>query len=221
MKVLLRVRVLCIALLTNFVFPLLAQDPLRFETEVQKLTAEDKSINKKGVILFTGSSSVRMWRDIQSYFPRHNIVNRGFGGSETTDLLYYFDKLILPYKPKQIFIYEGDNDINSGKTPEEILRTNESLVALIRSKVSRKVQLVFLTPKPSKARWSLKSTYEAYNQKLSAWAKTKKRVVVIDVWTPMLDENGMVMQDIFIEDGLHMNKKGYDIWASVIGPYLR
>jgi lysophospholipase L1-like esterase len=202
------------------VFPVLAQNPEKFASEVQTLTAGDHSIDKKDVVLFTGSSSVRMWKDINAYFPKHNIVNRGFGGSQTADLIYYFDKLILPYSPKKIFIYEGDNDINSGKTPAEILEANDRLLVLIRDKVSKNVPVYFITPKPSVARWSKKATYESYNQMLLDWAKTRKNVIVVDVWTPMLDDKGVVFQDIFLGDNLHMNKKGYDIWAKVIAPYM-
>jgi len=200
--------------------PVHAQNPDKFKAEVDGITANDQSVVKTNVILFTGSSSIKMWKDIQSYFPRHNILNRGFGGSQTSDLLFYVDKLILPYAPKKIFIYEGDNDINSGKTPEQILKTTDSLVTMIRQKVSTKVPIYFITPKPSIARWSKKSIYEDYNKKLKAWANTKQHVKVIDVWTPMLDQQGIVLQDVFLEDRLHMNKKGYDIWAKTIAPFL-
>jgi len=201
-------------------FPTLAQNPENFDSEVRSLTSGDRYINKKNVVLFTGSSSVRMWTDIKSYFPKHNIINRGFGGSQTADLIYYFDKLILPYSPKKIFIYEGDNDINEGKTAEQILKANDSLLELIRNKVSETVPVYFITPKPSVARWSKKSAYEKYNKMLFAWAKSKKNVTVVDVWTPMLDDKGVVFKDVFLSDNLHMNKKGYDIWAKAIAPYL-
>ena len=200
--------------------PILAQNPERFRKEVETLTSGDQAVAKKKVILFTGSSTVRMWKDLNSRFPDLNIVNRGFGGSQTSDLLYFFDDLILPYAPKKIFIYEGDNDINAGKTPEQILGSTDSIVTIIRQKVSKNVAIYFITPKPSIARWSLKSIYEDYNKKLISWAQTRPHVKVIDVWHPMLDEKGVVLQDLFLEDNLHMNKKGYDIWARTIAPYL-
>lgn len=201
--------------------PLAAQDPLRFEKEVNALTLNDPPANQKDVILFTGSSTIRMWKDIQSCFPSHNILNRGFGGSQTSDLLYYFDRLILPYHPKQIFIYEGDNDLGAGKTIAAILNANDSLVMLIHQKIGPKVPVVFITPKPSKARWHLREKYTAYNDALRKWAGTQKNVSALDLWSPMLDKNGVVFQDIFLEDGLHMNKQGYDIWTRTIGPHIR
>ncbi len=199
----------------------LSQDPQRFEKEVTDLVSAHQSIDKTDLILFTGSSSIRMWKDIETTFSDHNVLNLGFGGSQMEDLLFYFDKLILPYNPKQIFIYEGDNDISSGKSSDEILHTAEQLLTLIRDKVSGTVDVFFITPKPSIARWPLKSKYEEYNHKLDTWANTKKGVEVIDVWTPMLDKNGVVFQDIFIADGLHLNSKGYKIWSTSIKPYLK
>lgn len=200
---------------------LFAQDPLRFKDEVAELTAHDDAVDTKDLILFTGSSSVRMWKDVGERFPDHNVLNRGFGGSEMSDLVYYFNKLILPYRPKQIFIYEGDNDIAAGRSTSTIIANADKLLTLIHEKLSPTVQVVFISPKPSLARWKLKDNYEACNAALKLWAETQSNVEFIDVWTPALDERGEVFDDIFIEDGLHMNSKGYDIWTKVITPYLK
>ena len=197
-----------------------AQGPLRFKDEVAELTANDGSLNKENIILFTGSSSVRMWKSLQTDFPKYNIVNRGFGGSQTSDLLYYFDKLILPYNAKKIFIYEGDNDLSVGKSPEQILSTMDSVVTLIRQKVSPTVPVYVISPKPSTSRWHLKDKYIEFNKRMSKWASSKKEVYFVDVWTPALDAKGNVVKDIFLEDGLHMNRKGYEIWVDVIRKYL-
>ncbi|MEK6783266.1 MAG: SGNH/GDSL hydrolase family protein [Bacteroidota bacterium] len=201
--------------------PLWAQDSLRFQKEVIKLIAGDSAVNKKDVILFTGSSSIRLWASLKKDFPNRNVINRGFGGSEMTDLVNYVDKLIVPYHPNQIFIYEGDNDLGVGKSPEEILVQADKLLLLIREKLPRKTQILFISPKPSLLRWKLKDKYQDYNQKLEAWTKQQKNVTFVDVWTPMLEPDGNVKQDLFLEDSLHMNRKGYDIWAKVIGPYIK
>jgi lysophospholipase L1-like esterase len=189
--------------------PILAQDPLRFKDEVNQLIAGDSTVNKKKLILFVGSSSIGFWKSLGNDFQKYNTLNRGFGGSEMSDLVFYADKLIVPYRPKQIFIYEGDNDLSNGKNPDEIV------------KLPRKTQVYFISPKPSIARWSLKAKYEELNQKLNLFAKKNKHVTFIDVWTSMLGPDGTVMKDIFIDDGLHMNTKGYGIWVRVIGPYLK
>jgi lysophospholipase L1-like esterase len=197
-----------------------AQDPLRLKAEVEELTANDKSLNKKRIVLFTGSSSIKMWSSLQSDFPKYNIVNRGFGGSQTSDLLYFFDKLIQPYNPEKIFIYEGDNDISVGKSSAQILSTMDSVITLIRQRVSNKVPVYIISPKPSISRWHLKDKYIEVNKLMSELASKKDKVYFIDVWTPALDADGTVFKDIFLEDGLHMNAKGYAIWVSVLQRYL-
>ena len=214
---------ICFLLLSVFLqcaISVYAQGPLRFKDEIAQLTANDKSLNKKDVILFTGSSSIKMWENIQSEFPKYNVVNRGFGGSQTSDLLYYFDQLILPYNPKKIFIYEGDNDLSAGKSPDQILSTMDSLITLIHEKVSGNVSVYVISPKPSLSRWELRDKYKDFNKRMGDLASSKKKVYFIDVWTPALDSDGNVLKDIFLEDGLHMNEKGYAIWVDVIRKYL-
>lgn len=204
-----------------FAFPLWSQDLPGFQAEINKLVAGDSAVKKRVVILFTGSSSIRLWTSLQADFPKANVVNRGFGGSQMSDLVGYVDQLIVPYHPKQIFIYEGDNDLWARKNSYEILSEADRLLAAIRKQLPRKVQVLFISTKPSILRWQLKDKYVEFNTKLEAWAQQKRNVVFIDVWQPMLDAEGKVRADLFIEDGLHMNKKGYEIWAKVIGPYVK
>ena len=198
-----------------------AQEPLRFQDEVNKLVAGDSAVGKKNIILFIGSSTIRFWKDLNTTFPDRNILNRGFGGSEMSDLIKYVDRLIVPYHPKQIFIYEGDNDIGYGKNPDDVLKQANQLLLLIREKLPKRTQMFFISPKPSISRWQLKDKYEYYNQELEKWTMQQKKVIFIDVWKPMLDTDGNVMKDLFIGDGLHMNSKGYEIWARIIGPYIK
>ncbi len=214
MRIFIFLSVLCLSI------SLSAQDPARFKSEIDNLLLADSSVNHKKLILFTGSSSIRIWKSLGADFPKQNTLNRGFGGSEMTDLLYYAGQLIIKHNPKQIFIYEGDNDINSGKSPEEILETADQLLSLIRAQLPKNVKVVFISAKPSVARWHLKETYIAYNTQLKAWTDQHKKVLFADVWTPMLDSNGEVLKDIFMEDGLHLNEKGYKIWTGTIRGFL-
>ncbi len=193
---------------------------MRFEKEVKELVAGDTAINERKLILFTGSSSIRFWKSLKSDFPTYNTLNRGFGGSEMTDLLHYADRLIIKYNPKEIFIYEGDNDLNSGKDVSEILKTADQLLTLIRAQLPKNVKVFFISAKPSIARWTLKEKYLDYNKQLEAWTKTEKRVYFVNVWTPLVDAQGEVLKDIFIADGLHLNEKGYKIWADAIKKFL-
>lgn len=209
---------LLIILLLITSIDLFGQDPLRFAEEVKKFENASVQYPAQNRIVFTGSSSIRLWVDFKSYFPEHNVINTGFGGSETSDLIYYKDLLISQFNPKQVFIYEGDNDVNSGKSGLQILADMNKLVNdLLEEGVEN---IVIIAPKPSVARWELKEKYEKVNASFKAMADLSPNIQFADVWTPMLNADGMVKKDIFLEDNLHMNKKGYDIWIKVIGPLL-
>jgi lysophospholipase L1-like esterase len=160
-----------------------------------------------------------LWNDLKKAFPDHNIVNLGFGGSEMADLLYFTDKVILQFKPAKIFIYEGDNDVSKGRTPEQILATADQILKRIQNELPR-AQVIFISAKPSPSRWNLKEKYREFNAKLKTWTETKKNVEYADIWTPMLKKNGEVRDDVFVADKLHMNEKGYEIWKEVIKEYL-
>jgi len=197
-----------------------AQDPNRFKEQVNQLLKKEHNFNSdKKLVVFTGSSSVRMWKDVQDYFPKYNIINNGFGGSHFSDLIYFYNELIIKQTPEILFIYEGDNDISAGKKPSKIFKEAKELVAMIKIDLPQ-TKIVFIAPKPSLARWNLKKDYNKLNKKLEKFCKKQNNLEFADVWNIMLDENGNVYPDIFIEDGLHMNKKGYDLWAKVIGEFL-
>ena len=197
-----------------------AQDPTRFADFVNSISERDKtSPPPDGVVLFVGSSSIRMWSGMAKAFPHHEVLNRGFGGSQFSDLIYFADQLIFAYKPSRILIYEGDNDISAGKKTGIILRDARKLVKMIQQRLPG-VTIAFISPKPSVARWQLKKQYEKTNAKLKALAARKAGVDYIDVWYPSLGEDGKPRPETFIQDNLHMNEKGYAIWEEVIGAYL-
>lgn len=197
-----------------------AQDPKRFAEDIQKFTQLDQANLSQGEILFVGSSSIRFWKTVQNDFPNHKVLNRGFGGSHMSDLLFYLDELVLKYKPKQVFIYEGDNDINDRESPKSILKETKILVQKIH-KALPDTEIVLLSAKPSIARWNYKNEYEKLNKLFKRFAKKKSYIQFVDVWNPMLNEEGKPKADIFIQDNLHMNAKGYQIWKEVIGAYLK
>lgn len=212
--------ILLISLIFFFQF-LSAQDPSRFQTEIdslKKLVVERKPDVK--TILFTGSSSIRMWSDIQEYFPDKNIINTGFGGSVMSELLFYLDDIVIHYEPDQIFIYEGDNDVAIGKKPYLILREAKKLVHKLNSSLPD-VPVVFISPKPSLARWELRETYMKLNDRLERYAERHDQVDFINIWPFMLGQNGTPVKDLYIEDGLHMSKEGYNIWAREIIRYFK
>ncbi len=197
-----------------------AQNPLRFEGEVEAIQKKYDSVfdASQETIVFTGSSSIRKWQDVQERFPERQIVNTGFGGSQASDLSYYIYDLILRYHPKKVFIYEGDNDLFAKKKPDKIRQDLKRIIDGIQRNDST-TQVVLIGAKPSIARWKLKEKYQRLNRKMQRLAQNNPSVEYADVWNPMLDTNHL-KKDIFIEDGLHMNDKGYDIWFNVLKPFV-
>ena len=137
-----------------------------------------------------------------------------------SDLLYFYNELILKRSPERIFIYEGDNDIADNKRPSKIFNTTKELIGKIKIDLPE-TEVILISPKPSIARWHLFPRYKRLNRKLSRYCSKNSSLEFANVWDVMLDENGMVFQDIFEEDGLHMNKKGYDLWAGLLREYLK
>ncbi|MEP2238558.1 MAG: SGNH/GDSL hydrolase family protein [Maribacter sp.] len=189
-----------------------AQTENVFTNEVKDITAKYDSIwdSSKETIVFTGSSSVRLWRKLEEEFPNHQIVNSGFGGSQASDLLLFTDELILSYNPKKVFIYEGDNDLWSNKRPKNVLDTTTEIIRRIKEK-NPLTQVILISAKPSISRWKIRNKYKRLNKKMDRFAKNDPNLFYVDVWKPMLNKRKL-KTDIFIEDGLHMNQKGYDIW---------
>ncbi|MEQ9310448.1 MAG: GDSL-type esterase/lipase family protein [Balneolaceae bacterium] len=194
-----------------------AQDANRYQNEVDLIVDKEFHIDpSKPIAVFTGSSSIRMWRNVDEVFPSINAINTGFGGSQFTDLIHFQNELIYEFNPDQVFIYEGDNDISEGKSPASILIDAENILQQIREKLPE-ADIYFISPKPSIARWNLKKEYETLNGLLKELTEQHEQTYFINVWDPMLNDSGTPMDDIFISDNLHMNEKGYVIWTKVIG----
>ncbi|MGO4920680.1 GDSL-type esterase/lipase family protein [Maribacter spongiicola] len=190
----------------------ISQTENNFSEEVKNITQKYDTIwdSKKETIVFTGSSSVRLWRKLEQVFPNHQIVNSGFGGSQASDLLLFTDELILSYNPKKVFIYEGDNDLWADKRPADVLDTTAEIIRRIKSK-NPASEVILIAAKPSISRWKIRGKYKRLNRKMQRFTKKDPQLYYVDVWKPMLNKRKL-KTDIFIEDGLHMNQKGYDIW---------
>lgn len=198
-----------------------AQDPSRLEEEVRSIEQRYDTIwdSSTETVVFTGSSSIRLWEGLEDLFPNHQIVNTGFGGSQASDLLVYSDKLILKYQPQKIFIYEGDNDIFERKSPSNVIRTTKKIIKLIKQN-NEESSIVLISAKPSLVRWHLKRKYKVLNRKLKKLAENDPSVAYANVWDTML-EGQELNKSLFIEDGLHMNTNGYDLWYQVIREHLK
>lgn len=172
-------------------------------------------------ILFVGSSSFRMWTELQNDFPGYPIINRAFGGSTLKDVNYYFNDVVKPYGAKQIVIYCGDNDFaNDPALPvDSVVKRLETLVGKIR-RVDEQVKITYVSIKPSPSRKMLAPKFTAANEGIRQFLKTQKNASFVDVYHKMLDKQGAARKNIFLADSLHMNRQGYAIWQKAIRPQL-
>ncbi len=202
------------------VLNIIAQSETLWQNDIDELNAKQYDFPEgTDIALITGSSSARFWTNMNEQFPEKGIINTGFGGSQMHELLYYVEDLIIKYLPAKVFIYEGDNDLATGKTKEEVIESAAKIVNAIHAKDSN-TRIHFISPKPSIARWDLSDKYIELNKDLELFTQDIENVFFIDVWNPMLNQDGTVRKDIFIEDGLHMNKKGYEIWADQVRTFI-
>jgi lysophospholipase L1-like esterase len=200
-----------------------AQDTtLPFYKEIRAFKVHDSiRLPAKHAILFIGSSSFTRWTDMQDYFPLHSVVNRGFGGSTLPDVIRYVNEVVFPYQPKQILIYCGENDLASSDTVTATMVLNrfKKLFQVIRNKLPD-IPIAFVSLKPSPSRERLWPKMVEANSLIKKYLKTKRGTTYIDVYHAMFNSDGTVMSDIFKEDNLHMNAKGYAIWQKLIEPVL-
>jgi lysophospholipase L1-like esterase len=183
-------------------------------------TADRTNPPRAGTVVFVGSSSIRMWETLAGDFPGLPVLNRGFGGSELSDVVQFADRIVVPYKPRVVVLYAGDNDLAAGKTPAQVFTEFQSFVSLIHQELPN-TRVAFVAIKPSIARVNIIDQMRAANQLIRDYIRTDSRLVYVDVFTPMVDASGQPRRELFLEDGLHMNARGYAIWRDLIDPILR
>jgi lysophospholipase L1-like esterase len=192
---------------------------LRWKEQMAEFEKEDEQGGiEEGGIVFTGSSSVRMW-NLAASFPGRKLVNRGFGGSQMSDALAWFDTIVGKHKPSLVILYEGDNDLASGKTPEDIRGGLVEFLGLLRERVPES-ELWFLTIKPSPSRAGLWDKAKATNQLVEQLANGEERLRVIDLASCLLDSEGNADPSYFLEDRLHLNERGYAKWSELMDTEL-
>ena len=195
-------------------------DPARWEKTIQAFEKQDqKAFPPKRSILFVGSSSIRKW-DLKKYFPDLKTINRGFGGSHMEDPVYYADRIVLPYKPKTIVLYEGDNDISNGKSPEKIFADFKNFVKIVHENLP-KTRILFICIKPSMSRWKVINALRQTNKMIREYTKKDKKLQYVDVDAPMIGQDGKPRPELFEKDNLHLNHEGYVLWSSIIRRYLK
>lgn len=201
----------------------LAQDAEDSHAQWEKAIADFEAQDREhhvapGGILFLGSSSIRMW-DLEKSFPGLPVLNRGFGGSQIADSLFFFDRVVLPYQPSTIVFYAGDNDIARDKTVEKVTADFKALAAKVW-KHFPETRILFIGIKPSTARWNLYPEMKKVNEAIGQWSQSEKRVVLVDVEKAMLGEDGLPRQEFLQKDGLHMTEAGYAAWTKLVLPLL-
>ena len=195
-------------------------DSSRWEKYIARFEAADKKqMPQPDGILFIGSSSIRMWKTLEQDFPGLPVINRGFGGSQIADSNHFTERIVHPYKPRQIVLYAGDNDVAAGKSPETVLADFQQFVKTVHGKLP-KARVSFISIKPSLSRWKLSGKMARANSLVSDACGKDKRLDYIDIWQPMLGDDGRPKPDLFLGDGLHLNAKGYALWTSIVKPHL-
>ncbi|CAD0350093.1 SGNH/GDSL hydrolase family protein [Xanthomonas hortorum] len=191
-----------------------------WENDMQRFADSDAQQQPpKHGIVFVGSSSIRFWDTLAQDFPGKPVINRGFGGSEVRDSTWYADRIVIPYMPRQVVLYAGDNDLNSGRTPEQVRDDVLAFVTRIRSDLP-KARISYLSIKPSPSRAHLLPAIVTANRLIKDALAPLPRVDYVDVYTPMLDASGKPRAELFREDMLHMTADGYAIWRKAVAPVL-
>ncbi|MEX1213197.1 MAG: GDSL-type esterase/lipase family protein [Balneolaceae bacterium] len=194
-------------------------DPARFDDQIGQFVRYDaQNSAPEEAILFTGSSSIRIWKTADA-FPDYPILNRGFGGSHISDVLHFFDDVIGTYNPRLVIFYAGDNDVASGKSAEQTLADYQYLTTQVLA-LNNRVEMVFIPIKPSGSRWHLWEEMSRANEMVRSLSDRNPRLHYVDFATPMLSEDGTPDLSLLQDDQLHLTEKGYDVWNSILAPEL-
>ena len=199
-----------------------AKAPTDWEPTIKKFEDQDKvDPPKQGEIVFTGASSIVRWKTLQEDFAPLYVINRGFGGSQYSDLNKYAKRIVVAYHPRAVVVYEGDNDLAEGstKTPEQVANDAKEFINIVHTDLPE-TMIYVMSIKPSKLRWNEWPKMQAANNLIQDFVRAQKRVEYIDVATPMFDAQGNLPADLFVADGLHPTPKLYALWTSIIRPRL-
>lgn len=201
---------------------LLAQTAPPFWNDIAAFKKGDSAAAQpRNAILFVGSSSFTKWTDVADYFPGYTIINRGFGGSTLLDVIRYAYDVILPYSPKQVIIYCGENDLagDTSLLAADVVLRFKTLYGIIRQNLPN-AEIDFISMKPSPSRAHLMPKYTAGNAQIKSFLQKQKHARFINVYDAMLDASGQPQPALFLDDQLHMKPEGYRIWQKIIQPYL-
>lgn len=197
-----------------------AQATNRFEADIQAFELADRRTPPPtNAVLFVGSSSLRLWSDLTAAFPGSTVLKRGFGGSHASDVLYFFDRVVKPYRPRLIVYYEGDNDLVAGKPVSQVFGDWTNFVARVEQELPG-TGIAFIAVKPSPSRIQFLEQQRALNALVRGHCERRPWLRFVDVFTPMLSATGHARSDLFMPDRLHLNAAGYALWQSLLWPVV-
>ena len=195
-------------------------DAAPFQNEIRAFEASDANHPPpQGAVLFLGSSSMRLWKTLPEDFPGIKTINRGFGGSHVEHSVRYADKIVLPYRPKLIVFYAGDNDLAAGKTPNRVLADFKAFAEKVRTALPE-TRILYVAIRPSVARWHLQGRQWLANRLVREFADADPAVEFVDVVPTLLGPDGRPRADYLVPDMLHLNEAGYRAWTAVIRPHV-
>lgn len=191
-----------------------------FDREILAFEARDRTNPPpRDAVLFIGSSSVRMWKNVAQDFPQYPVINRGFGGSQISDSIHFADRIVAPYRPRLIVFYAGGNDIHAKKSPQRVADDFKTFVQVVRRKLpSTPITYISIAPNPS--RWAEVTEVREANRLIREFTTREKGLSFVDVFPLMLGPDGLPLPDIYLADKLHMNPKGYAIWRGPLSEHL-
>ncbi|MBW2696002.1 MAG: hypothetical protein JRE70_05980 [Deltaproteobacteria bacterium] len=198
-------------------------DPEFFEEAIRAFEEADREAPPApGAIVFVGSSSIRMWRTLEADMAPLRVLNRGFGGSQMSHAIHNVDRIVTPYQPSVVLVYEGDNDLaeGTGKTAEGVFADWRVLVERIRARLPD-VRIDFLAIKPSPLRWQRWPEMKRANAMIEAFNAEDELLGYVDVASPLLGQDGLPRDSLYLIDGLHMNAEGYEAWTEVVRAHLQ
>ena len=196
-------------------------DFARWEKEIAAFEASDKTNPPpKGAAVFTGSSTVRLWKSLPQDLPGVQPINRGFGGCDIEDTMHFADRIIFPHVPKTVYLRAGGNDLWSGKSPEEVLVHFKEFVETIQARLPR-TEITFISLSPSLARWAQAPRERKLNELIAAYVKGKSRLNYIETYDVPLGRDGKPRAELFVADKLHFNEAGYKLLAERVRHSLR
>ncbi|OGV70946.1 MAG: hypothetical protein A2283_17350 [Lentisphaerae bacterium RIFOXYA12_FULL_48_11] len=192
----------------------------RWEKDIRAFESADKTNPPpEGAVLFIGSSTIKLWKTLAKDFSEYRVINRGFGGSQIADSVYFADRIVIPCKPKMIVFYAGGNDINAGKTPEQVADDFKAFVEKVRSKLPD-VRIAFMASGPSIKRWAQADKQRKLNQLVKDYVGKGVNMDYIDAFDVFLGKDGQPRPELFAPDKLHNSPEGYKIRVSLVKPYL-